>query len=519
MNTKMLAFLSTVTLFAALTIPIRLAGQGQSTAQEGKKEQHRYKLIDVGTLGGPSSSSFFGDAQSLNNRGTVIGQADTSTPDPNYPNFNPYIGSGGPDPFIVHAFEWRDGLLVDLGALPGVNSTSIGWIAQNGAAVGNSENGTIDTLTGWPAAVAVYWKDGHIVSLGTLGGNESLALAINDEGQIAGAAANATPDSFPSPLGAPGYGTQQRAFLWQGGLMQDLGTLGGPDAVALLMNEQSQVAGMSYTSSAPNPSGVPTVDPFLWEKGKMIDVGSFGGTLGSPGWLNNRGEVVGFSNLAGDATQHPFLWTEAEGIEDLGTLGGTFGFATWVNEAGEVVGAATNQGDQALLAFRWRKGVITNLGTVDGDPCSIAFNINSRGQVVGSSTNCQSDSGHAFLWEPGGPMIDLNAFVPPGASLTLTQGDYISDDGEILVTGMLPNGDLRTVLLIPCEGNQTDMLGCLDDTGGPTTAVQSSPAAVTLTSTNVTQSSLTHSELLAVLRARLAHRYRGVGRLNSHIGY
>jgi hypothetical protein len=111
-------WMTVVCLFALLAIPVRLAAQAQN---EAKSTHHRYKFVDIGTLGGPSSSSFFGDAQSLNNRGTVIGQADTSTPDPNYPNFNPYIGSGGPDPFIVHAFQWQDGLLVDLGALPGVS--------------------------------------------------------------------------------------------------------------------------------------------------------------------------------------------------------------------------------------------------------------------------------------------------------------------------------------------------------------------------------------------------------------
>jgi probable HAF family extracellular repeat protein len=263
------------------------------------------------------------------------------------------------------------------------------------------------------------------------------------------------------------------------------------------MNNRGQIAGISYESSL-------AVAPFVWENGKMLNLGNFGGSFGGPGWLNDRGQVVGFSNLSGDTTAHPFLWTEAEGMKDLGTLGGTFGFANWINESGEVVGAATNQGDEALLAFLWKNNVMTNLGTLDGDPCSVAININSRGQVVGSSvTDCQSDSRHAFLWENSGPMIDLNTFVPGGSDLTLTQGAYINDRGEILATGVLPTGDTRAVLLVPC-GKGTE--GCHDAAEGRTAASQTNPAAANR-STISAQRHLTPREMMAALRARFGKRY------------
>lgn len=156
MKSKTVPWLAVIALIAGLA-PVRLTAQ----EEQHQKQHHRYKLVDVGTLGGPQSFSYFGDAQSLNSTGTVVGQADTKTPDPNYPNSNPYIGLGVPDPFVLHAFNWRNGKLADLGALPGANSTSVGWITRSGASAGASQNGSIDPLTGWPEAVAVYWNDGQ----------------------------------------------------------------------------------------------------------------------------------------------------------------------------------------------------------------------------------------------------------------------------------------------------------------------------------------------------------------------
>src|SRR5437667_11038331 len=97
--------------------------------------QHtRYQLIDLGTLGGPMSvvGAF---TRSVNNRGTVTASADTSTPDPYAPNcsvVNPYFE----DCLVQHAFLWQKGVLTDLGALPGINSSVGNWISANGLIVG-----------------------------------------------------------------------------------------------------------------------------------------------------------------------------------------------------------------------------------------------------------------------------------------------------------------------------------------------------------------------------------------------
>lgn len=223
-------YITVVSLLAALATPVRMAAQ-DSTTQSHK--HHRYKLIDLGTFGGPTSWVSNPDAKDLNNRGTVQGWADTSVPDPNYPNCWDY-----PDCFVAHAFQWQNGVLTDLGTLSGGSSSAGAWINDSGVIAGISQNGLNDPLTGFPEEAAVVWQNGQIVDLGTFGGNQGSTAAINNRGQIVGGALNTIPDPYASALTgsfvlfAPAA-TQARAALWNNGALQDLGTLGGNDAIAM----------------------------------------------------------------------------------------------------------------------------------------------------------------------------------------------------------------------------------------------------------------------------------------------
>jgi probable HAF family extracellular repeat protein len=394
------SILVTALLALAISAPVRAQDQrqiGDSVTGKVPAKQHlRYKLIDLGTFGGPSSyiagsNGVNGAAnQVLNNQGTIVGWGDTSTLDPYAPNcFNPFP----PDCFLPLAFQRQKGVLTGLALLPGGDASDAKWISDSGLIAGEARNGLVDPLLPGVAEIrAVLWKHGEATDLGTLGGNESSAFSVNNRGQVVGVAANTIPDPFSF------WATQLRAFLWQDGAMQDLGTLGGPEAWALFVNERGQVAGFSMTNATVNPvTGSPTQNPFLWEHGTMRDLGTLGGTFGSPYGLNNRGQVVGTSNLAGDLTAHPFLW-ERGSLIDLGTLGGSSGMAEGINDSGEVVGGALNKNDQAFLAFLWKDGVMTNLGTLsgNGDACSSAVNINSKSQIVGQSFPCVTG--------PDGPM-------------------------------------------------------------------------------------------------------------------
>src|ERR1700740_3833934 len=103
MNSSHPTQLITLALFAtfAITIPAQVSAQVQQ--QSEKKELIRYKVIDIGTFGGPNSGNN-GSSVIMNNAGTLVGFADAPTPDPYAPNC---FG----DCFVQHAFEWRNGVL------------------------------------------------------------------------------------------------------------------------------------------------------------------------------------------------------------------------------------------------------------------------------------------------------------------------------------------------------------------------------------------------------------------------
>jgi probable HAF family extracellular repeat protein len=468
------------TTFVLMVFSIQLAAQQKHT------QHHHYKLFDLGSFGGPSApgGGFDGNGPSspqLNQRGMSVGALDTATPDPNAPNcfFDCYVDI---------AFFWKDGMVTPLPPLPGGENLSSYAIGINnfGLIAGQVQNGATDPLTGYPESRAAVWQNGAILNLGTLGGSQSVPDSINDLGQVVGASLTETPDPFANDLllacqlcftstfavnsvFAPGT-TETHAFIWQNGVMRDLGTLGGPDSSAWINNDRGEVAGWSFTSFAPNPStGVPTVDPFFWspEDGKMIDLGGFGGTYGLVTWMNNKGQVVGASNIPGDQTEHPFIWSKRQGLVDLfanGNLGGTFGHSDWVNERGEVVGYATTVPSNADgHAFFWRNGLLSDLGVIGTDPDSESDSINSAGQIVGVSGSFFVQNGvhRGVLWENGEPIVDLNSLVLPGTTMNVIAAVFINDRGEIACTGTTAAvpGE-HPCMLIPCDENHPGIEDC-----------------------------------------------------------
>ena len=492
---------------AAITLCAMLCMAGWLNGQDRNEKPPRYKLVDLGTLGGPISyGSADGDGgRLLNNEGMVSSYADTSAPDPFAPDF-----CFDADCLLAHAYRWHDGVMRDLGTLAdGYNSLAAG-INDRGWSIGASQTGILDPHFGGPQNRAVAWIGRHMLNLGTIeGGTSSIGISINDLGQMVGISDNGVPDPFS--LFQAGF--QIRTFFWEHGDLEDIGSLGGPDTVpgpGCTNQRPRSIVGASYTNFTPNAdTGMPTLNPFIWENGKMVDLGNLGGTISFGQCANNRGDVIGQSNLRGDLVTHAFLWHKGR-IMDLGTLGGDNSEAIWMNDAGVIVGSADLPTPDIHDAVRWKHRQILDLGTVDGDACSRGRAINSKGQIVGGSSDCHNFL-HAFVWEEGGPMLDLNTLIRPGSGLQLTNAININDRGEILAksipVGVTPIDDEdfgHVVLLIPCH-EEDDCKSENESTVTSNTRIQS---ALRVSNNARAQRTATVKDVVADWRTKIARQYR-----------
>jgi probable HAF family extracellular repeat protein len=290
------------------------------------------KKFDLGTLGGPNSSALYGPSD----RGQVVGKAETSAKDPNGEDFC-FYGTN----LICLAFVWQNGQMTALPILGGNNATASD-INNRGEIVGYAETNTPDPTCPPPQVLQsppVIWKNGEIRELPTFGGDpDGGGSAINDKGQIAGTTGNcATPfhavrwdeDGHVRDLGNLGgtvnvaQGINNRghvtgasnltgdttghAFLWtEEKGMQDLGTVeGDSSSYAFSVNDKDQVVGISADING-------YLHAFVWQDGIMTDLNKViqhGFNLGliEAFDINNRGEIIGLAALDLNDEDHAFL--------------------------------------------------------------------------------------------------------------------------------------------------------------------------------------------------------------------
>src|SRR5262249_337611 len=101
--------------------------------------------------------------------------------------------------------------------------------------------------------------------------------------------------------GCVGLACIHHAFLWERGVMADLGSLGtDPCSRALMMNLRGQIVGTTIAVC-----GELSTHPFLWENGgPMVDLntlilGNSGAGLYEADNINDRGEIVASGLPAG----------------------------------------------------------------------------------------------------------------------------------------------------------------------------------------------------------------------------
>jgi probable HAF family extracellular repeat protein len=263
-------------------------------------------MTDLGTLGGPNSQALFGPSEAPQ----ATGLAENGIPDPNGEDF---CGLG--THLICLNFVWQNGVMTPLSTLGGNNAQGSD-INAKGQIAGMAENSTPDPNCPAPQVLQfrpAVWTNGKIQALPvSLGDPEGAAFGINDRGDLVGASGDCA--AYDLRYGVPLQ--PQHALLWRKGSVKpiDLGNLGGRiNNAGFAINESEQVVGAS------DLAGDQFQHAFLWQHGVISDLGTLPGDVASAAiGVNNRAQATGVSIDAAGSLR-AFLWQNGA-MTDLNTL-------------------------------------------------------------------------------------------------------------------------------------------------------------------------------------------------------
>lgn len=203
----------------------------------------------------------------------------------------------------------------------------------------------------------------------------------------------------------------------------DLGTLGGPQTVALDLNDRGVVVGVSDTD-IPAPTVVSHA--FRWQRGVMTDMTPTA-DYGLASDINNRGQILFRSN--DETGERTFIWSR-RGTTELP------GYASAINDRGEVL-----LGDAV-----WRRGTIVEIPAPDADHYIVALGLGNGGHAFGTVwPRPVPGGGHpphvgTFVWRDGTTTVIR---VPPYFPATPTGVDRT---GRLLMEAAAADGTLRALL-------------------------------------------------------------------------
>jgi probable HAF family extracellular repeat protein len=404
---RIMLFGVSVLILAFTASPLR------SQDPPGKQPAH-YRVIDLGTLGGPVSSG-----NAINNVGWVTGSS----------NLNDTVQL---------AALWMHGQQISLGTLGGPSS-DVAWPVKNnfGLISGISENGKHDPLnetfscpvfgfSSGNSCVAFAWQNGVITELPGLGGNNSVGGGDNDLGQIVGWAENTIQDPTCAGTSSPPFVQflQFEAVVWEPSegkwhVRQLPRYPGDPDSAATAINDRGQVVGISGTCDIAI-GAYSAIHAVLWQNGTPLNLGNLGGHgWNTPAAINNLGVVAGFANQPDDVSNgslafipEAFVWMPEDGMQGLGTLpGDAISEATDINDQGQVVGVSYSDINfDNPRAFIFQNHIITPLNCLISASDQSKFDITSTGGIndsgeIAAAANLVSDgvvtsAYHAVLLVP-----------------------------------------------------------------------------------------------------------------------
>jgi len=151
------------------------------------------------------------------------------------------VGFSGICAGAIHGILWENGTaspLPDLGG--GAIAESVNDLGEIAGIIGSADGTT---------EFGAFWQNGVLTNLGTLPGDfAAIATGINNRGQVVGSTLDS---SF----------NWSRTFIWQDGVMTDLNTLfpASSNLFALMankINERGQISGMAIVLSGPDAGNI-----------------------------------------------------------------------------------------------------------------------------------------------------------------------------------------------------------------------------------------------------------------------